>query len=60
MVAEDGIFGEREIEQQAAPVPVFGNVREAEFAARARIEPRDVAPLELDRARQGMSRRGQS
>ena len=36
--AEDGVLVEAEVEQQPAPVPVFGNVRDAALAARARVQ----------------------
>src|SRR5437588_2080204 len=42
--AEDGVFGEVEVEQQAPSVSVFRHVRDAEFVALARARARDVAP----------------
>ena len=38
--AEDGVLVETEIEQQPAPMAVFGNVRDAALAARSRVEIR--------------------
>ena len=34
MHAENRVFREIEIEQQSAPMPIFGNVRDAELAPR--------------------------
>src|SRR5205085_2195655 len=48
--AEDGVLGEVEVEQKAAPVAVFGHVCDAQFVALARAGTRDVVPLELHRA----------
>ena len=38
MHAEDGVFVEAELEQQPAAMTIFGNVRDAALAPRARIE----------------------
>ena len=36
--AENGVLVEAELEQQSASVPIFGNVRDAALASRARIQ----------------------
>ena len=46
--AEDRILGKIGIEQEAPPMPVFRNVRDAFLLAHAGVELCDVASFELD------------
>src|ERR1041385_4958309 len=48
--AEDCVVGEIEIEQQSAPMPIFGNVRDGEFFDLSRRKLLALAPIKLDAA----------
>src|SRR6185503_18288375 len=48
MNAEDGVLGQTELEQQAAAMTVFGNVRDADLPSPPRIDRAQVASTECD------------
>ena len=45
MHAEDGVFGETEIQQQAAAVPVLRHMSDAEFLSPAGVSSRNIVTL---------------
>src|SRR5687768_6814885 len=50
MYAEDRVLSQTGIQQQSAPVPIFRNVRDAEFLSAPRIGARNVTAFEINRA----------
>ena len=50
MDAENRVFGETKIQQQAAAMTILRHVRDAEFFSLSRVELGNVSTLECDRS----------